>query len=149
MSLAADRLDDFRAQFLAEVARRRGASPVERTIEVDAVLGLAELTVSFADELARLGPFGPGNPEPLLAVAGVVAAETRVVGKGHLQMALSEGRARADAIGFNMADRDPGAGTTIDLLASADLDNYRGNRRARLRVKHLFRGEDMSVAAFP
>jgi single-stranded-DNA-specific exonuclease len=149
MSLRADRLDAFREQFLAEVARRRGATPTETIIEVDAVLGLAELNVSFAEEMARLGPFGAGNPEPLLAVAGVVAAETRIVGKGHLQLALSEGRARADAIGFNMADRDPGAGTTVDLLASADLDTYRGNRRARLRVKHLFRGQDLAAPTVP
>jgi hypothetical protein len=36
-----------------------------------------------------------------------------------------------------MADQDPGRGASIDLIATIDLDTFRGTRRARLRVKHL------------
>ena len=37
-----------------------------------------------------------------------------------------------------MADRDPGSGASIDLLATAELDTFRGARRARLKVRHLY-----------
>jgi hypothetical protein len=36
-----------------------------------------------------------------------------------------------------MADRDPGSGAAVDLLATAELDTFRGARRARLKVRQL------------
>jgi len=38
-----------------------------------------------------------------------------------------------------MADRDPGEGTQIDIIGMAEVDNFRGNRRPRVRVKHILR----------
>src|SRR6185369_6869538 len=100
---------------------------------------LHEVDVAFTEELGRLAPYGSGNREPRFALRGLVTADTRVVGQGHLQLSVTGGRARGEAIAFNMAEHDPGAGAMVDLLAHADLATYRGNRRARLRVRHLRR----------
>jgi hypothetical protein len=37
-----------------------------------------------------------------------------------------------------MADRDPGSGSSVDVVATAELDVFRGSRRTRLKVKHLY-----------
>ena len=60
------------------------------------------------------------------------------VGQGHLQLSLAHGSSTGEAIAFGMADRDPGSGARLDLLATAELDTFRGERRARLKVKELF-----------
>ena len=138
LSLTTERFEAFRSDFLAEVGRR-SSNRVAPTIEVDAEVELNEINISFAEDLRRLGPHGAGNREPLLVLRGLFTEETRVLAKGHLQLALSAFGARADAIAFNMAGQDPGRGVTVDLLASADVDTFRGTRRARLRVKHLLR----------
>ena len=138
MSLTIDRLEAFRGEFVARAERRLGAYD-RPPVMVDAVVDLGELDARAAEELGRLGPFGAANAQPLFALAGVTAQSTRLVGQGHLQITLSHRGATGDAIAFGMADRDPGRGACVDLVASAELDTFRGNRRTRLKVKHLYR----------
>jgi len=109
-------------------------------VEVDAEAELHELDLPQAEELGRLAPFGAANAEPLLAIPGLKARATRVVGGSHLQLTVSRGAAVGDAIAFGMADRDPGEGSALDVIGTAEVDSYRGYRRTRLRVRHLLRG---------
>ena len=138
LSVSVERFAPFRDDFLAEVGRRR-ATWTAPVLEVDAVVELEDVNVSFAEELQRLGPYGAGNREPLLALRGLLTDETRILGKGHLHLAVSTDAGRGEAIAFNMAEHDPGRGATIDLLASLEVDTFRGARRSRLRVRHLWR----------
>jgi single-stranded-DNA-specific exonuclease len=136
MSVTPDKLEDFRGAFAGAIS----AQAVGRSapaLRVDAVVGLSELDVAFAEELGRLAPFGAANAEPVFALRGLTTAATRRVGEGHLQLTLVDGGAVTDAIAFGMADRDPGSGASVDLLATAELDTFRGARRARLKVRQL------------
>jgi len=138
LSIAADRLAEFRREFVAETARQLAGGPVSAR-RVDAVVELADLDVATAEELGRLAPFGAANAEPLFALRGVTTQTTRCVGQGHLQLVLADRGWVSEAIAFGMADRDPGSGARVDLLATAELDVFRGVRRARLKVKDLAR----------
>ncbi|HEY6474954.1 MAG TPA: single-stranded-DNA-specific exonuclease RecJ, partial [Polyangia bacterium] len=138
MSLPIDRLDGFRAAFVAEATRQLNGR-LALAVEVDAEVALGELDLPFAEELARLAPFGAANREPLFALRGVTARSTRVVGKKHLQLTLDHDGATSEAIAFGFGERDPGAGAVLDLVATAELDTFRGARRARLRVTKLAR----------
>jgi hypothetical protein len=74
----------------------------------------------------------------------VITRGTRVVGGGHLQLTLASAGSetsapRLDAIAFGMAKSDPGVGAAIHAIGVLEIDSYRGSRRTRLRVKHLFR----------
>jgi single-stranded-DNA-specific exonuclease len=142
MSLVRDQLGAFRAAFV-RVAAGHFAGHEDDTIEVDAEADLAELDLPGVEELARLAPFGAGNAEPLLAVPGVVARASRVVGERHLLLGLARspgGPALIDGIGFGMAGRDPGQGSALHLIATAEVDSHGGGRRSRLRLRHLLRG---------
>jgi single-stranded-DNA-specific exonuclease len=136
MSIEAARLDGFRVAFVDACAQqRRGQAP--KALEVDAEVVLSDLDLSLAEELARLGPFGAANREPLFALSGVTARSTRQVGKGHLQLTLDHDGAISEAIGFNLAEQDPGPGSRLDLIATAELDTFRGARRTRLKISRL------------
>ena len=143
VSLRPEQLDGFRTAFSDEVGRRMDGRD-RAALVIDGEVDLAEVTLGLAEELGRLAPFGAGNGEPLLGIRGLTTTETRVVGGKHLQLSVSCAGARGDAICFNMADQDPGRGVEIDLIATADCDTFRGNRRARLRVKHLVRSSGPS-----
>jgi single-stranded-DNA-specific exonuclease len=137
MSVMPASLGAFRTEFGAAIAVQAiGRAAV--TVRVDAVVGLEELDVAFTEELARLAPFGSANAEPVFALRGVTTQATRRVGQGHLQLTLMDRGAVGEAIAFGMADRDPGTGAALDLLATAELDTFRGARRARLKVRHLY-----------
>jgi single-stranded-DNA-specific exonuclease len=138
MSLTFGSLDGFRAAFGSEIARQlEGRAP--SALEIDAEVGLGELDLSVAEELARLAPHGAANREPIFALRSVTARSTRRVGNGHLQLSLDHGGALGEAIAFGLGDQDPGAGAQVDLLATAELDSFRGIRRTRLRVSRLVR----------
>jgi len=140
MSLTIDKLPAFRTAFVGVAQSHFTGINDAPAVEVDAEVDLAELDLSGTEELERLAPFGASNAEPLLAIPGVVARATRVVGGTHLQLTLSRGAAVGDAIAFGMADRDPGRGSAVHVIGTAEVDSYRGYRRTRLRVRHLLRG---------
>jgi single-stranded-DNA-specific exonuclease len=138
MSLSSARLDDFRNAFVGEVSRQVG-DKLAPALQVDAEVSLGDLDLILAGELARLGPFGAANREPLFALRGVTARSTRRVGKGHLQLTLDHAGATSEAIAFGFAEADPGSGALVDLIATAELDIFRGVRRTRLKVSKLAR----------
>jgi single-stranded-DNA-specific exonuclease len=139
VSLPHANLDAFRAAFMAAADDHFSASGADGPFDVDAVASLAELDMAQAEELERLAPFGTGNGEPLIAVPRVVARATRVVGTSHLQLTLEQGASVVDAIAFGMGDKDPGRGARLDVVGVAEVDQFRGQRKFRLRLRHLLR----------
>jgi single-stranded-DNA-specific exonuclease len=139
VSLDHSKLGAFRTSFVAAARRHFQSVPLDDSVEVDAVARLSELDLAQAEELMRLAPFGSANAEPLIAVPGVTVRSTRVVGSSHLQLVLGDGSSVVDAIAFGMADRDPGQGACIDVIGAAEVDQFRGQRKIRLRLRHLLR----------
>ncbi len=109
--------------------------------KVDAVVGVSELDENAVAALQRLGPFGQGNPEPVLVLRHQVA-RPRVLphksggGTGHLKLALVDAPS-VDAIGFGMADRLALTEGPVDLAFQASFDTFRGQRRLSLKLKDL------------
>jgi single-stranded-DNA-specific exonuclease len=139
VTLSQDQLGAFRAAFAAAAAEHAARGGGEGPLEVDAVVNLAELDLALAEELERLGPFGTDNGEPLLAVPGVSVRSSRVVGSSHLMLELAHGHVVVPAIGFGMGPRDPGQGTRLDVIGTAEVEEFSGRRKMRLRVRHFAR----------
>jgi single-stranded-DNA-specific exonuclease len=131
------RLLAFAARFEAAVAAAQGGRPPARELAVDAEIDLAEVDAPLAEELARLEPFGIGNPEPLFGTRGVVLERTRVVGATHLQVTLRDGLHARDGIGFHLAERAPGAGERVRAAYFPEVDCWQGLRRVRVRLRDL------------
>jgi single-stranded-DNA-specific exonuclease len=139
VSLSEKNLPAFRAAFVTAARDHFGSGLIEEPVEVDAVASLQELDMVQAEELGRFAPFGNANNEPLIAVPGVVARSTRVVGSSHLQLTLAHGSSVSDAIAFGMGDKDPGKGARLDVIGTAEVDEFKGQRKIRLRLRHLLR----------
>jgi single-stranded-DNA-specific exonuclease len=139
LSLPIQNLSAFREAFSAIAAEHFQASPRQGTIEVDTFARLSELDVVQAEELDRMGPFGNANPDPLLVLEGIHTRSTRIVGGSHLQLTLADGANTVDAIAFGMGSEDPGQGASLVALGIAEIDEFRGYRRPRFRLRHLIR----------
>lgn len=139
VSLPLENLEAFREAFVSVAHDYFSSAPRQDMVEVDAIARLSELDMVQVEELERLGPFGSANSEPLIVVPGVVARSTRVVGTSHLQLTLAQGAVVSDAIAFGMGDRDPGQGAKLDVIGTADVDAFRGQRRIRLRLRHFMK----------
>lgn len=125
---------------LAEQARRfvEEHSP-ERSQQIDAVVPLNELDVSLLDDLARLEPFGQGNPAPVLASYGAQVISWRPVGKqgDHLKLTVASRQRSFDAIAFRKGQLPSLRGRPIDLIFHYELDWFRGVPKEQLNVLDL------------
>ena len=63
-------------------------------LELDALLSPAGATAQLVSEMERLGPFGAGNAEPVVAVPDARVAFADIVGKDHVRLRLGAATGR-------------------------------------------------------
>jgi single-stranded-DNA-specific exonuclease len=114
-SLRRDQLDGLRAFLETQCGGAAAALAFAAELQIDAVVSPAGAGLPLLAEIAAAGPYGAGNPEPLVAVPDVRVAFADLVGTGHVKLRLMGGDgARLDAIAFRAANTPLGEG----LLAS-------------------------------
>lgn len=110
---------------------------------VDAIVGLDAITLDTPAALAKLEPFGAGNPEPALATRGVTVRDVRAVGQGgkHLRLYVSDGRHAFSAIAFRLGHLAAhlAVDQTIDIVYRPTLDVWQGEARLQLVVQAIRR----------
>jgi len=111
---------------------------------MDCVAELTQLTEPLVNDLRRLGPFGHGNPRPLLCCRGLeLVAPPRRVGNGgdHLQLLVRQGNMvhpmKCIAFGYGPLFDRLTPGTRIDLAIEASINEYNGRRSVELEVKDV------------
>jgi single-stranded-DNA-specific exonuclease len=121
-----------------------GTLPEERFVSskaVDALLPLSAVSVELGVELERLAPFGHSNPRPRFVVPGVFMTSRQRVGRAndHLRFTAYDGSVSIPAIAFKCKDieRLSEHDAAVDLVASLEVDEWRGRRRAQLLVSGL------------
>ena len=142
LSIAEENLQPFADAFAAHADAQLDADDLFETVKIDAVVSASDLTLDLAEELARLAPFGLGNPEPTLLVPATEAVTPATVGEGkHLRFRVRQhGRDAGTAIAF-------GQGTQIDRLRAAGRfdvafrlkeNHWNGTVAPQLVVRRLF-----------
>jgi single-stranded-DNA-specific exonuclease len=142
VTVAADRLDALRDFLSAELSGEVARARAETALKVDAVLSAGGLTPDLLRALEQSGPFGAGNPEPVVALAAHLLTGAQPVGDGgHLRLTLKAGDgSSATAIAFRAMTGDLGPrlmaarGGPIHLAATPRLDRWKGRERVELRV---------------
>jgi single-stranded-DNA-specific exonuclease len=101
--LPVERWDEFSARFsvLAAASPRPDPRPVLR---LDVALAAIDVDYALHRELGSLGPCGPGNPDPLVAILGLTVTRVRAATGGHAQLTLRRTLDVLDGIAFDRAD---------------------------------------------
>ncbi|MBM4117743.1 hypothetical protein FJ251_08365 [bacterium] len=115
---------DFAAALEAAAPPPPAPAPLTADVAVDA----GELDRRFLDALEQLGPFGEGNPEPLLLLRDAVPVDSRVLKGQHLRLELAlPGGAQLKVMAFGRAG-ELGArlhrGLALDLCVRVGRDTY-------------------------
>jgi single-stranded-DNA-specific exonuclease len=134
VTVTAERLVAFRAAFEAQAHARLAEDDLVPRCRIDGWVDPAEVTERAAEDLARLGPFGAGNPEPVFALRAA-PARGRAVGAGGAHLKISLGR--LDAIGFGMGDRLASCAGAVEAAFTIGFDEWDGSRRVQLRLRDL------------
>jgi len=140
LTVRRDRIDDFRRRINAYAADYLPAGGLPITETADLTLSLDDVTVSVAEDLQQLEPFGVANPKPQFILPDLVV--TRVLersGGKHLQLLVSDGRRSVSVMCFGTPrDRFPfDAGDRVDLLVEMDVGEYRDMPEVQLRARDV------------
>lgn len=141
LTIAADRVPAFAEAFEQWADARLTEADLVARCRVDARVRPDEVEASLVEALARLAPFGAGNPTPVLALEGQrvrarLLEDKRGRGPGHLKLSL-EAAPALDAIGFGMGDQVALTSLPVDLAFQAEIDEWKGRRRVGLKLKAL------------
>lgn len=111
----------------------------EIVLNVDAHLAFTEINKGLMDDMARLEPLGAGNPAPVFYSTGLKVMRSRVVGKEHLSLVLSDLSSNTvfNCIGFTMGERIGKLGGLVDIVYTPEWDHYYGNGAIRLRLNDI------------
>ena len=101
--LPVDRWDAFRNRFLI-LAGANAQEDRRRVATLDLAVPAAALDYALLRDLASLGPCGPGNPDPLVAILGLTVTRVRAANGGHTQLTLRRVVDVVDGIAFDRAD---------------------------------------------
>jgi single-stranded-DNA-specific exonuclease len=147
LSIRPERIAAFADALAAHAEHLVGEDDLRPVTMVDAVLPRGtRLTLELCEELARLAPFGLGNPEVTLLAAGCELAELATVGDGrHLRFRLrQEGRDAGGAIAFGLGgqlDRFRGPGR-YDVAFRPEENRWNGTVAPQLQVRRIFDADD-------
>lgn len=144
ITLKPENIEAFRKRINQYAAEHFPQMPTQ-TVTLDCKLNPAALSVSMAQSLTQLEPFGNGNPQPVFGLFNVELSNvTPVGGGGHLRLTLEKNGAVITAMRFNTKPEELPyhIGDKIDLAVQLEAREFRGQPSLTVIVR------DMKFAAF-
>lgn len=144
ITLKPENIEAFRKRINQYAAEHFPQMPTQ-TVTLDCKLNPAALSVSMAQSLTQLEPFGNGNPQPVFGLFNMVLSNvTPVGGGGHLRLTLEKNGAVITAMRFNTKPEELPyrIGDKIDLAVQLEAREFRGQPSLTVIVR------DMKFAAF-
>ncbi|MBM3531086.1 MAG: single-stranded-DNA-specific exonuclease RecJ [Alphaproteobacteria bacterium] len=141
VTLRRDAVAAFRAYLETELSDTVEAARAERSLLIDGAVSAAGANVALIETLSRAGPFGAGNPEPVVALPAHTIAYADEVAQVHVRVRLRSGDgAMVNAIAFRALGQPlgrallEGRGQTVHAAGTLSIDRWNGNERAQLRL---------------
>jgi single-stranded-DNA-specific exonuclease len=128
----------------AEVAGARRLSG----LMIDGAVSAAGASLDLVAMIERAGPFGSGNPEPVIALPAHTVTYAEEVGQAHMRVRFkSTDGAAVNAIAFRAAGQKLGTallnsrGRQVHAAGSFAIDRYQGEERVQFRLTDIAAAE--------
>ena len=134
-------IPEFRAFLCDALAHEMVAATEADCIEIDALVTPGAAARPMLEAFQALAPFGPGNPEPTFAVAGVHAERPMLLRGGHVRVSLVDSYGgRLKAVAWRSEDTDlgrrllAGAGG-LHVAGKLKPDDWQGRQSVELEIE--------------
>lgn len=134
LGLRKELLTEFRTAFESIVEEQMDQEDIRRTMKVDAMVHLDEITPELMTYIERMQPYGVDNPEPVFCCRGFQVENLQILKGCHLQLRLKQGKTRSTAIGFNFIESDHPPPVPELLLFSPRWNHWQGENRIQLHL---------------
>jgi single-stranded-DNA-specific exonuclease len=150
ITLRQDTLAAFRAFLEQQFAGAVEMARLNDAMLVDGAVTAAGADPALVETLARAGPFGAGNPEPIIALPAHRVAYAEEVGQAHVRARLRSGDgATINVIAFRAAGQPLGRallssrGQPVHAVGTLGIDRWNGNERVQFRLLDLAAADPM------
>jgi len=111
-------------------------------LQIDATLSLSEVTWTNWKQIEKFAPFGMANPKPVFLFEKVALRDARFFGKEKIHLELTFENSSVKAIMFFAEDdkyKKLAKGDAVDVVATMELNTFRGSRELRLRIVNVIK----------
>jgi single-stranded-DNA-specific exonuclease len=143
LSVDAERIEDLKVFLNERLAPAMAGRPAVPGHSIDGALKVAGANMDLVETLAKVGPFGSGNPEPRFVITNTTIAHADPVGQdqSHLRLSLTDetGR-RLNAIAFRAVETDMGqalihhGGAPFHVSGKIRINTWQGRSSVQLLV---------------
>jgi single-stranded-DNA-specific exonuclease len=141
VTLRKEALSSFRAYLEEALAPAVEATRREDALLLDGAVTAAGANSDLVATIARAGPFGAHNPEPVIALPAHTVVYADEVGQAHMRVRLRAGDGSTiDAIAFRAAGQKLGSalaqsrGRSVHAAGTLCIDRWNGIERVQLRL---------------
>jgi single-stranded-DNA-specific exonuclease len=141
ITLRKDALAAFRAYLEEALAPSVEAARRERALLIDGAVSAGGVNPALCEMLARAGPYGAGNPEPMLALPAHTLVYADLVGENHIRARFKSGDGKTvNAIAFRAAGQPLGRalldnrGRAMHAAGHLAVDRWQGEERVQMRL---------------
>lgn len=109
------------------------------TLTLDCKLNPAQMSVSLAEQLTYLEPFGAGNPTPLFGLYNMTISAIQCVGSKHLRLTLTRGESVVQAMRFFTTPETFAytVGDVIDTAVTLEKNVYNNTESLSVIIKEI------------
>lgn len=132
-------IDKLRAVASADISTEM----LEARLVIDAVVDPKIVSASTVKMLAKLKPFGQGNPEPLLIVPGLVLLDFQSIGRDgrHARLVLQDENTKRTYTGIWWSGyarvKELSLGEKFDVVAMMQLNVWKGRESVQLSLQDI------------
>jgi single-stranded-DNA-specific exonuclease len=140
MTLAIDKLNDFKIAFEQAVAERITEAQLTPEIAINAEIAIDAINMNFFQIVSQMEPYGPDNARPLFIAKNVYdAGYSKLVKEAHISFHITQGQQSIKGIGYNMPQHISivKSGMPFDVVFQLQLNEWQGNQTVQLQVIDL------------
>jgi len=140
LSVRPDTIPELRAFLCERMAHEAAEAAAEDALDVDALITTAGADRALLADFQALAPFGPGNPEPVFALADVRAERPMALRGGHVRVTLTDRTGgRLKAVAWRCEDTELGRrllreGGAIHVVGRLKADDWQGRQSVELEI---------------
>lgn len=153
LTVARSNLESLRVRLIKYAAAHLTPEDLVPRLRVDARLQEADLQVQTVRDIARLEPYGVGNPMPVFRVDDLEIVDIVAISNDkHLRLLLRKGETTITAFAFStrVEDFPFSRRDRIDVACTVDVNEYRGRESVQLVLKdvHLTEAQSRQEEAY-
>ena len=141
LTLKKENLAEFRAFVETALAATVADARHANELFIDGAVSARAVTTDFVTTMNRAGPYGAGNPEPLIALPSHQLVFADEVGQAHLRLRFKSGDGSfVNGIAFRSIGQKLGnalienRGQMLHVAGSLTVDRWQGSERVQMRV---------------